>query len=392
MQRKRIKLSAKDGCGRNVPLMLCITLLQGLVFYSALATAHKRALGLSLLDITAIEGFHTLLMLVLILPWGVFADRVGYKRTLILCNALYLISKVCFWAAEGYTLFLLERLFRAAAVSGLSTCSSAFLYLSARDDGGKRAFSRYTAASAAGVLISSFALSSVLQSDVRLASALTMAAFLAAFVLTLFLKEVRPGLADGGRTLAASLKKVCRAIITKSRFLLFIVAAALFDECAYLVTIVLNQPFFVRAGIPEESFGYLYALSRGLTMLAVFSPSLVGRFGERRTVIGLLTVGMLSCAALALWSNPFVTVSAVILLRTAAGLFSPIKMTVQNREIDVEERATMLAAFFIVTRSCMAASDWAAGAAAEVNIVLCAFLLSGLLLLACLLYTHWSRD
>ena len=96
-------------------------LLQGHAFYTALITVHRQSFGLTLSVITSMEAAHTVLMLLLVLPWGIFADRFGYKRTLLFCNGLYALSKFCFLFAEGYFLFLMERLLRAAAISGLSS-------------------------------------------------------------------------------------------------------------------------------------------------------------------------------------------------------------------------------------------------------------------------------
>lgn len=51
------------------------------------------------------------------------------------------------------------------------------------------------------------------------------------------------------------------------------------------------------------------------------------------------------CAVLVVTRSAVLTVAAAGVLRAASGMFSPAKMTIQNRVITVQERTTMLAAF-----------------------------------------------
>ena len=382
-------LSPREG-KRNVVLMLVIAFLQGHAFYTALITVHRQSFGLTLSVITSMEAAHTVLMLLLVLPWGIFADRFGYKRTLLFCNGLYALSKLCFLFAEGYFLFLMERLLRAAAISGLSSCNSAFLFLSVGSEKGRKVFSYYTAANAAGVFVSAAALPLVLKNDVPLASACATVYFLAAFALTFCLKDVRPQLGADRRTLKSSLKGVARVLSRERRFALFLVAAALLEESANLVAMVYNQSFYARAGIPSEWYGYLYSLARGLSMCAALSPLFVRRFGERRSTSMLFLTATACCAVLVVTRSAVLTVAAAGVLRAASGMFSPAKMTIQNRVITVQERTTMLAAFYMVSRAGMALVDLGAGAAVKAGLWAGALLLAVFCLLGFGLYWLWS--
>ena len=82
---------------KNIVLLCLITFLQGMVFYAAVATLYRQAAGLSVFAITAIEGISVGLSLLLEVPWGRIADRIGYRRTLIVCNALFVVTKIIFW-------------------------------------------------------------------------------------------------------------------------------------------------------------------------------------------------------------------------------------------------------------------------------------------------------
>ena len=66
--------------------MYAIALLQGMVFYGPIATLYRQAKGVSVLQITIIESVSLTLCLLLEFPWGILADQIGYKRTILLCN------------------------------------------------------------------------------------------------------------------------------------------------------------------------------------------------------------------------------------------------------------------------------------------------------------------
>ena len=110
---------------RNIVLLCLITFLQGMVFYAAVATLYRQAAGLSIFEITAIEGISVAMALALEVPWGRIAERIGYRHTMVVCNLLFLLTKLIFWQAESFSAFLLERLLLAVVISGLSGVDAA---------------------------------------------------------------------------------------------------------------------------------------------------------------------------------------------------------------------------------------------------------------------------
>ncbi len=93
----------------NIRLMYCIAFLQGMVFYASIATLYRTSAGLSLYQISIIESISYLLTVGLEIPWGIIADRIGYRATMVFCTVLYFLSKIVFWQADSFSMFLLER-------------------------------------------------------------------------------------------------------------------------------------------------------------------------------------------------------------------------------------------------------------------------------------------
>ncbi|RKI84006.1 MFS transporter [bacterium 0.1xD8-71] len=74
---------------RNLFFMYAISFFQGMVFYSSIATLYRQAAGISVFQITLIESISLVIALVFEIPWGILADRIGYRRTIIACNSRF---------------------------------------------------------------------------------------------------------------------------------------------------------------------------------------------------------------------------------------------------------------------------------------------------------------
>ena len=119
--------------------MYAMVLLQGMVFYGPVATLYRQARGVTVFQITLIEGISYLLCIALEIPWGILADRIGYKKTMIFCSGLFFVSKLIFWKAAGFGGFLLERVLLSIVIAGLSGVDTSMLYLSCGEGESRRA-------------------------------------------------------------------------------------------------------------------------------------------------------------------------------------------------------------------------------------------------------------
>ena len=138
--------------GRCVALMCLAAFLQGMVFYGPVASLYRTQAGLSMGDIALIESVYYLLVVALELPLGAAAARLGYKRMLAVCSAVFFLSKLVFWRAGSFGAFLAERVMLAFVGAGLSGCDTAYLYVAAGPRRAQRALGLYGAAGMAGLL------------------------------------------------------------------------------------------------------------------------------------------------------------------------------------------------------------------------------------------------
>ena len=62
---------------KNLYVMYAMALLQGMVFYGPIATLYRQAQGVTVFEITLIESISLALGILLEIPWGMIADKIG---------------------------------------------------------------------------------------------------------------------------------------------------------------------------------------------------------------------------------------------------------------------------------------------------------------------------
>ena len=369
---------------RNIRLLYAMSLLQGLVFYAPVATLYRRAAGLSMLEISAIESVSLLLSFLLEIPWGAAADRIGCRRTMILCSALFFVSKIIFWRADSLADFLAERVLLAVVTAGLSGVDSAMLYLSCPAEQAQRVFARYGPLGSAGMLLASALYSLCFGENYRLAGFWTMAAYGGAFLLSLGLRE--PPHPPAEEAEKGSAFRVLLAVLKRPRLLVLLCAFCLFGEAVQQVTVFLSQLQYERAGIPGGLYGFLLAGVTVAGFLGVCSPALTRRLGERRTALALIGAGAAACGLLAVTGSPALSVLAVAAMELAGSLFSPLASVEENRQVRSACRATELSVYAMLADALAALTGLAFGRAADRGLPLAMALGCGLCCLSAALY------
>jgi MFS family permease len=369
--------------------MYAIALLQGMVFYGPIATLYRQAQGVSLFQITLIESISLFFMIALEIPWGFVADRIGYKKTLVICNVLYFISKIVFWQATGFAWFLAERLLLSVVLAGISGCDSAYLYTAASVGDSHRVFGVYSAMSTAGLMIAAVIFSAVVVDDYRLAGFLTVISYGLSMLLSFFLGDagVKEKETSGFKSDA---KAVMHALKGSKRFFLFLIAATLLAESSQTITVFLSQVQYVRAGIPTEYMGYIYILVTLAGVLAAVSGRFTKRLGERKASKVLFAAGAIACGVTAFTVSPVISVIMIVLLRLSASMFAPVSMNIQNREVSIAARATLLSVYSSIMNVGAIFTNLLFGKLADINVSLAFGSGAVFCCLGLVLYSIWA--
>lgn len=365
---------------RNRYLLYAMALLQGMVFYAPVATLYRQSAGLGIFEISLIESISLALAIALEIPWGWAADRMGYRKSMIVCCGLYFVSKLVFWQAAGFGGFLLERILLSVVCAGLSGLDSSLLYLSCEEGGSHRAFSIYQYLGDLGMLTAAGIFALWIGEKYRLAAALTAVSYGLAAVLAFGLQEGKPEKPQErpGKLLLAQLKD--------RNVLYLVLAAALLGETHQSITVFLNQLKYETLGMDHRAISGAFVAVSLMGLAGGCSARLREKLGAKAMGSGLMLLTGLSCLTLAGTRRIWLSVGAVLVLRGCYSLFTPLYQDLQNRAITTAQRATALSMNAVMHDSLGIFLNLVFGAIAQRNVNTAFLFGGGLCLMGWLLY------
>lgn len=366
---------------KNIVVILLMNFLQGMVFYAAIATLYRQAAGVTVFQMTLIESISLVLSMGLEIPWGVLAERIGYRRTMVICSFVYLLSKIVFWQADSFGAFLAERVLLAVALAGLSGVDESILYASCPEEKLQQVFGNCRALGIAGLMISSVVCTVFVGENYRLAGLLTMVAYGLAAAASLFLTETKPPERER-RPVLRSFAALLRQMLHTPGLFVLVLASALFGEVVQMVTVFFNQLQYQRCGWSSAMIGVAYILSNLAEMGSIGSARLTRRLGEGRTGILLLLLAAASCLTLAWTENGWVSMGCILLLCLISALYFPLSGAAENRLITTSDRATALSVSSLISDSVAVVLNLLLGKAVDASLPLALGLSSGVCLVA----------
>lgn len=374
---------------RNIYLLYALAFLQGMVFYGAISTLYRQAQGVTIFQITLIESISYALSIALELPWGMVADRIGYRRTLIVCCWLYFLSKVIFWQASDFGGFLAERVLLSFVIAGFSGVDTSVLYLCAGPEHSQHVFGVYNSLGMAGLLTASAVYTLCIGADYRLAALLTMISYGIAALLSLGLVEVHPAPAEtrNRESFAATL----RTTLATPGLLAFLLAVGLLTEVHQTVTVFLNQLQYERCGMGSTTIGAVYIVATLLGLCGVWSLAVTRRTGPKGAVWLFCLAPALACLVLVGTDRAVWSVGSVWLLRVSDSLFQPFRTQLQNRMIDTDNRATALSIQAMLLDGVAIGTNLAFGALAQWDLRLAFGFGAAVSVAALALLGYWRR-
>lgn len=333
---------------RNIPLMYAICFFQGIVLYASISTLYRQARGLSLAEYAIIDGFSYLFQLAFEIPFGMLADRIGYKKTLVFSNGLYLISKVIFWKAFGFTSFLMERLFFSMALAGLSGVDVSILYLSCGKQDSQKVFGRHSAFGTAGMLTGCLIFTLFLSKNYSATALGTVVSYGIAFALSFFICDVKDVEPKDPYPTLDRLTNILKITVKDRRFLMFILAEALIAYGTWAVTVMLNQGKYISLGLTEQHIGLIQILFSGLALTSAWSAMLTRKLGFKRFAILCISTIAVAALGMGFTGSALLAVFCGAAVEISYGLLQPLVIDLESKRVTVSDRATQLSVYAMI--------------------------------------------
>lgn len=325
---------------RNLYIMYAIVFLQGMVFYAPIATLYRQIHGITIFQITFIESVSLALAIFLEVPWGIVADRIGYRKSMIICSGLYFISKIIFLKATNFEGFLLERIILSVVLAGYSGVDTSIIYLSCNGKDSQKVFGIYNCLGMLGLLVSAGVFSLFIQDNYFLAAMLTVISYGFASLLSFGICEVKQF--KNNEFKSNGLRSIIKNNLGNKSLILFLVAVAFMLESHQTITVFLNQLQYERCGLSDFNIGIVYIIATLLGLVSIYSIVITKRIGTYRSLVLFCVLAIFSCSILTITSNAFLSIGAILFLRISNALFQPLQLEIQNKQIEIADRATAL--------------------------------------------------
>lgn len=372
---------AAEGLKRNLPLLYAARLCEYLVFFVPVIVIFFQRQGLSMTQVMLLQTAFAVAVVLLEVPSGFFADRVGRKPSLVVGAGIVTAASVVYGLGQGFVHFLAAEMLWALGASLLSGTDTAVLYDTLLALGREKDYQRIEGhASFLGLLGaagSSVVGGFVALAGLRLTFFLTAAALAVAVAASLGLRE--PPRRKGGheRGDLYYLYKIGRFALYKNvevRWLIFL--AALIQGLG-TVGFWLYQPYFERCGLPLPYFGLVFALFNVFAATSGKIAFVVERLlGKRLALISLPVLLAASLFAMAAFLTPLGFLF-VLFAQFVRGFSHPVIADYINRHTWSDKRATVISIKNLLSRLVFILSATAVGAAVDAADVRLGLLLAG---------------
>lgn len=375
---------------RNIYLMYTIAFFQSMVFYGPISTLYRQAQGVSIFQITVIESICLILSILLEIPWGVIADKIGYKKTMVFCCCLYFLSKIVFWQAKSFSWFLAERIMLSAVFAGLSGVDISILYLSCEGENSQKVFGVYNSLQMIGLLIAATIFSFFIGENYSLSGFLTVISYGIAAFLSLCLVEIRPK--ESHPICVKQFKAVLFKTLHNKNLVLFLIAVALLSETHQTITVFLNQLQYEKCGLNNSAIGYIYIVATLIGICGVCSAKFTHRISVKTAGIFFGSMFTACCIILSLSNSASLSICGILVLRISNSLFQPFQTEIQNQQVHTVYRATALSIHAMIIDSIAVGTNLVFGALAELDLTM-AFSFGAIICIISIgLFSIWYRN
>ena len=331
----------------NPRLLVALSALQFALFPIPIITLFwKDQVGMSLADIMVLQAVFGVAVVLLEFPSGYFADRAGYKKSLLAGALLWGAGWVIYAGGARFGTIVVAEIVLGAGSAFVSGADRALLWTSlataGRGDQYRRWEGRLRAAGQASEAVSAAAGGWLYAVRPRLPFWLQVPVAALALASVIALREApRPRAAEHRSHLRRALH-VVRFTLWRHRRLQAAMALSVSLGLSSFVMVWLIQPYMQARGIPPAWFGPLWAGAHvWLAAVSLASARLVAALGLRATLLGCCLLVPLGYAGLAASASAW-GVAFYLCFMTLRGLQGPILASVMQEDAPGEDRASVL--------------------------------------------------
>ncbi|MDZ5710785.1 MFS transporter [Jeotgalibacillus haloalkalitolerans] len=330
---------------RNIKTLYVISFFFSLIPAYVIERLFWEMRGMSVLDVVLTEVIFGAVMLLMEVPSGVLADRIG-RKPLIVTGVLFEgLMFAILLTADSFWQFGLAIAFAAAGAALLSGAENALLYDSLAAVNREERFDWHIGRLQAVRMVSLFiaAMSGsflAVRVSLEVNYWLSLSSTLIAFLLTFLLKDVERKGDESEFTMAGQVIEAVR-FFKKQPALVYVLILGITVGLAAGFVEEFWQLYLVDAGISISFFGLFY----GVILIVQIPGALAAHSLRKRFERGMLLKGVILTGAAALILSAvqvnWLGAAAIIFFLLAAGMTEPLIMGALHEKADSRIRATI---------------------------------------------------
>ncbi len=366
----------------NIWKLYTISALRGFMLIMPVIVLFYKENGLSMAEVLLLQALFSVVIVVLEIPSGYFADLIGRRISIIFGGIGGFLGYLIYAGSYGFWGFLVAEIFLAVGASFMSGADSALLYDSLAEIGKKDDYKKYEGRFGS---ISNFseAVASIIGGALAVISLRTplyyesIALFLSV-PLSFTLVETARQAINISESKIKSLAKIIKFSLHEHKEIKWLIIYGGIISSATLTMVWFIQPYFVLVGLPLVWFGLAWAAL--MTSSGVFSyvaHAVEDFFGRKKSLISLLILTIVAYWLLATW-QAWWGIGVIFIFYFVWGISRPILLDYVNRLVPADIRATVLSVKSFVARLIFAIVGPFIGWASDTYSLSMAFILSGL--------------
>ena len=327
---------------RNISLVKWIYVTQGLVFIAPVFMLYFESRGLEISDILMLQFIFSASSMVLEFPSGYISDKLGRKRTLVVAYASLVFAVYLFLNGVSFKTFAFAEFAFAFGYALISGTLSSLLYESLKAFGKEGEYSKvYGDIVHKQLLTIAFAgivggfIAKYISLDATVMA--TLFAFVASFILSLFLKEPSVVNARGIKEDFIDFKLVLssKELIAITIFVALIYA---FNQVGFWY----YQPYFKAIDVDLVYFGLLFASFQIVASIGSKYANAVMQKFTKEQIFAIVSIGTLTSFIGMWWFFSYAGLVFIYLQQLVRGLFTILSSEYAHKHASDELRATTL--------------------------------------------------
>jgi MFS family permease len=381
---------------RNLRLFYLFRLLATSYLFVPIFMLFQADRGLSFFERLALGGIYSAVVIAVEIPTGVFADRLGRRRSMMFGALMMVASCLVAVGAHDFVTFAIAEALAAMSMALCSGADSAYLFDLLLEHDRVHEYSRRESAASAWHLMGSaiaFAGGGMLaQIDLSLPYLVTAGVATIAALVASMLADDRPRVAPGRLaarrvlgTWGEQMSAAVRDVASNGR-LIWLIGYSAVVFMLLRATVYLYQPYLQQRGLGPIGIGLLFAGVYIVAALVAYRAHLLRRrVGDEILLWALLAALAISFIGLTGAGNGPWMLALLLVQAVANGVYSPLTKPLMNAEItDSSRRASILSIESMVRRAAMGVFSPLVGLFGESDVMgLCGLVgIAGFVLLA----------